>query len=483
MRKTKIWMRAAALLAALLLGGSLCFAEAADVTRQCGFWVSAGKKGNLTDDSFRSSWTYAGSDARLGVELPEGVAGGTLQIGWDFEPSGYRVEEYDAERNLLRERDQTFTFPNIETCVDLLPETKYVFLQMTAPDQDIAELCVYGPGELPEDVHQWDAPVEKADLMVVSTHQDDELIYFGGTIPYYTVAQQRPTAVVYMADCARYRRQEALSGLWAMGVRSYPDFINLKDKRVKSIEEGLKLWGGEEHVLEELVARIRRYRPEVIVTHDLDGEYGHNQHKITSRLMQGAIEAAADATRFPDTAAQYGIWQVKKLYIHLYGENQVNMPWKVPLAELDGRTPLEVARLGYAEHASQQKYFQVEDGGKYDSALFGLAFSTVGQDSGSNDMFENIPTPTPVPTPTPEPTPEPTAVPLPELTVPPTKAAQSPLPSAAPTAAAAPAAEQSASGGMVALLGMLGGAAALGIAVLALEKRARKRRRKHRRRK
>ena len=231
------------------------------------------------------------------------------------------------------------------------------------------------------------------------------------------------------------------------------------------------------------MARIRRYRPEVIVTHDLDGEYGHNQHKITSRLMQGAIEAAADATRFPDTAAQYGIWQVKKLYIHLYGENQVNMPWKVPLAELDGRTPLEVARLGYAEHASQQKYFQVEDGGKYDNALFGLAFSTVGQDSGSNDMFENIPTPTPVPTPTPEPTPEPTAVPLPELTVPPTKAAQSPLPSAAPTAAAAPAAEQSASGGMVALLGMLGGAAALGIAVLALEKRARKRRRKHRRRK
>ena len=483
----KIWRRLASLLLAMaLLGASLCCAEVAtELTRKCGFWVQEGKKGNLTDRNLHTDWTYKGDVARLGIELPEGVAGGTLQIGWDFEPSAYQVEEYDAERNLLRTRDQSLTFPCIESCVDLLPETRYVFLQLDAPDQAIAELRVFGPGELPENVHVWNPPVEKAELMVVSTHQDDELIFFGGTIPYYTVAQNRPTVVVYMANCGRSRRQEALNGLWAMGVRDYPDFINLKDKRVKSIEEGLKLWDGEEHVLEELVARIRHYQPEVIVTHDFDGEYGHNQHKITARLMQDAIDAAADAARFPDTAAQYGAWQVKKLYIHLYGENQVSMPWKVPLEALGGRTPLEVAQLGYAEHASQQKYFQVEDGGKYDNARFGLYFTTVGLDSGINDMFENIPTPTPDPTPTPEitPTPEPTEVPTAE----PTAQIVLPLltaePTAAPTAEPVPTAEQSASGGMGLLLGMLGGAVALGIAVLALEKRARKRRRRHKRRK
>ena len=480
-------MRLASLLLAMLLCGSLCLAEAVDVTRQCAFWVSAGKKGNLTDSSFRSNWEYAGSDARLGVELPDGAAGGTLLIGWDFEPGGYQLEEYDANQSLLRTRDQSFTFPSVETCVDLLPETKYVFLQMTAPDQAIAELRVYGPGELPEGVHSWQAPVEKADLMVVSTHQDDELIYFGGTIPYYTVAQNRPTVVVYMADCGRYRRQEALNGLWAMGVRNYPEFINLTDKRVGSIQEGLKLWGGQEHILEELVARIRRYRPEVIVTHDFDGEYGHNQHKITAGVMQYAIDAAADASRFPDSAAAYGAWQVKKLYIHLYSENQVNMPWKVPLEELGGRTPLEVAQLGYAEHVSQQKYFQVEDGGKYDNSIFGLYFTTVGLDSGINDMFENIPTPTPEITPTPEPTPTPEITPTPVPTAEPTAQIVLPVltaePTAAPTAEPVPAAEQSASTGMGALLGVLGGAVVLGIAVLALEKRAGKRRRKHGRRK
>ena len=480
-------MQIASLLLALLLFGSTCLAEAAEITRQCAFWVSEGKKGNLTDRNLHSDWTYKGDEARLGIELPDSVAGGTLQIGWDFEPSAYQVEEYNAERNLLRTRDSAFSFPCIETCVDLLPETKYVFLQMTAPDQAIAELRVFGPGELPENVHVWNPPVEKAELMVVSTHQDDELIFFGGTIPYYTVAQNRPTVVVYMANCGRSRRQEALSGLWAMGVRNYPQFINLKDKRVTSIEEGLKLWGGQDHVLEELAACIRCYRPEVIVTHDLDGEYGHNQHKITARLMQQAIDAAADASRFPESAAAYGTWQVKKLYIHLYGENQVNMPWKVPLEELGGRTPLEVARLGYAEHTSQQKYFQVEDGGKYDNSIFGLYFTTVGLDSGVNDMFENIPTPTPEITPTPEPTPTPEITPTPVPTAEPTAQIVLPVltaePTAAPTAEPVPAAEQSASTGMGALLGVLGGAVVLGIAVLALEKRAGKRRRKHGRRK
>ena len=269
-----------------------------------------------------------------------------------------------------------------------------------------------------------------------------------------------------------------------MGVRNYPEFINLKDKRVDSIQEGIELWGGQDHILEELVARIRRFRPEVIVTHDFDGEYGHNQHKITAMVMQAAIDAAADPSRFPDSAAQYGTWQVKKLYIHLYGENQVHMPWKVPLEELGGRTPLEVARVGYAEHKSQQEYYQVNDGGKYDNALFGLYFSTVGLDSGANDMFENIPTPTPEPTATPEitPTPIPTEVPTAEPTAEVALPVLTAEPTATPTAEPVPAVEQSASGGMGLLLGVLGGAMALGVTVLSLEMRARKRRRNKRRR-
>ena len=82
---------------------------------------------------------------------------------------------------------------------------------------------------------------------------------------------------------------------------------------------------------------------------------------------------------------------MKKLYLHLYGENQLHMDWRTPLESLGGLSPLEVARRGYAMHKSQQKYYQVEDGGKYDNALFGLYSTTVGPDTpGRNDFFENV---------------------------------------------------------------------------------------------
>ena len=144
-------------------------------------------------------------------------------------------------------------------------------------------------------------------------------------------------------------------------------------------------------MIEQLVERIRRFRPEVIVTHDLNGEYGHNQHKITARVMQAAIEAAADSSRFPDSAQRYGAWQTKKLYLHLYGENRLYMDWQTPCDALDGRTPLETAQLGYSMHVSQHKYYQVVAGGAYDNAAYGLSYSTVGLDTaGRNDMFEHI---------------------------------------------------------------------------------------------
>ena len=273
----------------------------------------------------------------------------------------------------------------------LMPETRLIQLKMTARDQGISNIAVYSAGMLPADVQTWLPPVEKADMMVFSTHQDDEVIFLGGTIPYADVVCNRPTITVYMTNCSRDRRREALECLWEMGSRHYPEFINLKDEKVDSIKAGVKLWGGKDNILKEMVERIRRYKPEVIVTQDLDGEYGHNQHKIMARAMQPAIEAAADPNQFPDSYNEYGAWQVKKLYLHLYKENQLRMDWVSPREELGGLSLLEVARNGMEKHASQTKYYKVKDGGEYDNALYGLALTTVGEDVQKNDFFENIP--------------------------------------------------------------------------------------------
>lgn len=378
------------ILGAIPAGAEQAAATAQDITRKCQFKVTEGYRGRMTDDDVRTYWEYKKTGAYVAVKLPEGAEAGWVRIEWLFDPTGFDLIEYDAGLNELRQRNQDDTFPNIYTLFDLLPETRYIQLKMTAKNQKVCTVKVYSKGELPRSVQAWNPPVLKADVMLVSTHQDDELIFMGGTIPYYATALKKPTVVVYMANCTRYRRMEALNSLWKMGVRDYPEFINLQDSRVDSLKKAVALWGGKEAILSVLVERIRRFKPEVIVTHDLNGEYGHNQHKVTARAMSYAIEAAADPTRFPESFELYGAWQVKKLYLHLYGKNQIMMDWETKLDSLAGYSPLKVAQIGMKEQASQLKYYSVKSHGKYDNAKFGLYMTTVGEDVAKNDFLENI---------------------------------------------------------------------------------------------
>ncbi len=365
--------------------------QAKNITKQCKLKVSEGSKDRLTNGKVGSPWKYDHADAWIGVQIPDGVTPGAIRIEWMFDPTNYELTEYDASQNPIRTRTQADTFPSIYTMYALDPQTKSIKLTLKEKGQSVSNLAVYSAGVLPSDVQTWLPPVEKADMMVFSTHQDDEVIFLGGTIPYSDVVCNRPTITVYMTNCSRERRREALECLWEMGTRHYPEFINLEDEKVSSIEKGVKLWGGTDNILKEIVARIRRYKPEVIVTQDLDGEYGHNQHKIMARAMEPAIKAAADPTQFPDSYNLYGAWQVKKLYLHLYKENQLRMDWTSPQDAFNGESLLEVARRGMEKHASQTKYYKVKDGGEYDNALYGLALTTVGEDVEKNDFFENIP--------------------------------------------------------------------------------------------
>ncbi len=60
------------------------------------------------------------------------------------------------------------------------------------------------------------------------------------------------------------------------------------------------------------VAVLREVRPQVVITYDPDGEYGHPDHVMTHRVAMAAVEAAAD----PAYAAIDGAppWQVAKVY-------------------------------------------------------------------------------------------------------------------------------------------------------------------------
>jgi len=83
---------------------------------------------------------------------------------------------------------------------------------------------------------------------------------------------------------------------------------------------------------------------------------------------------------------------VKKLYLHLYKENEIVMDWRKPLDFFDGKTAFDMAEAGFKCHKSQQSNgMTVEDTGRYANNLFGLYYTAVGNDVLKNDLFENIP--------------------------------------------------------------------------------------------
>ncbi len=256
----------------------------------------------------------------------------------------------------------------------------------------LREIYVFAPGEgLPEQAGAWQPAWEKADLLVIAAHPDDELLWFGGTIPTYAGELGYAVQVMYMTCGQPSRRLELLGGLWECGVRNYPDIGDFYDGHAKSMAAVYKKWGEDETYL-RIVRAIRRYRPEVIVTHDINGEYGHYQHMVTSDAVYTAVQLAADETYDEQSVQAYGAWQVKKLYRHLGKTPTTVMDWSTPLSAFDGATGMEVASRAFALHVSQAvaDWKVAAKGSRSDSTLYTLCYSTVGEDATGNDFFEHI---------------------------------------------------------------------------------------------
>lgn len=388
------WM--AALLAALTtitLGPfrpALALPDVAEgITSKCKITVSEGDAAVLTDKTMKTHWAPVAGRGVITIELPDQPAGG-LSVSWFEEPEDFLISAKDKNGSECNRYARGSGFVKIKDYFELAPNVRKITIEVNSTKDAVSELSVFSQGALPASVQVWDDPVKKADFMVVSAHQDDELLWFSGAIPEYAVDRGKRTVVVYMANCGRLRRKEAMDGLWAMGVKNHPVFNNFVDKRSCDLQEGLDLWGGEDKVVGKLVENIRQYKPSVVLSHDLNGEYGHGGHRATAYAVQKAVEAAQDKDKYPDSAAKYGVWQVKKLYLHLYPDNQITMDWNQPLEAFGGKTGYEMACIGYAQHQSQQGFYQMQQGGQYDNTKFGLAYTSVGEDADKNDFFEHV---------------------------------------------------------------------------------------------
>ena len=344
--------------------------EAEDITSQISL------PSNLTDRDLST----AVSDAAIQIHSPVPVRG--VYLVWNQVPETLSLQfgEGSAVTYSSGFLHQYLTVNNLED-FSLFWEDKNAAL---------AEIYIFSEGKLPGWVQVWKEPCSKADLLLLPAHADDEHLFFGGTIPVYAGQRGLAVQVAYMTFHTKDRWHELLDGLWTAGDTHYPVIPPFKDLYCETYEQAQNLYD-EDAILEYYVELIRKFKPEAVIGHDLNGEYGHGAHMLSARMLAKALERSGDASFFPDSYADYGGWNVKKCYLHLYEKNKVVLLWDEPLSAFGGKTGAEVAKESYAKHVSQQGFFKFSVTGGMGCAYFGLYRSIVGSDDVGNDFLENIP--------------------------------------------------------------------------------------------
>jgi LmbE family N-acetylglucosaminyl deacetylase len=270
-------------------------------------------------------------------------------------------------------------------------------------------------------------PEMKMDIMVIAAHPDDEAIFFGGAIPYYAQVLKKNIILVNMTTDwltrtgerkknSYIREEELREASIRYGLKQEPIFALLQqNNKFWPIEGTWDRWSdyvrnsrgiaeGKYRSSRFLAEQIRKYKPDVIMTHGLNGEYDNPDHQATAFSAIAAFDLAAGKETILDdgeTPSLYlsaegvsgEIWQVKKLYLHYsadHSETGINHLfhdyWEdKSIAE---SSPRETANYGLKAHSSQGEHFvsSVYDNrgrasfSRYPSELWTLYRSEVGAD-------------------------------------------------------------------------------------------------------
>jgi N-acetyl-1-D-myo-inositol-2-amino-2-deoxy-alpha-D-glucopyranoside deacetylase len=174
-------------------------------------------------------------------------------------------------------------------------------------------------------------------LLLVHAHPDDESINNGATMARYAAegahvtlvtctrgerGEVIPDALAHLAGdpdlLGAHRLRELAAAMGTLGVTDvrllggpgrYRDsgMMGLPDN-----EDPDCLWQADlDEAAGHLVEVIREVRPQVLVTYDDNGGYGHPDHIKAHRIAMRAAELAADATAFP---AAGEAWEIAKVY-------------------------------------------------------------------------------------------------------------------------------------------------------------------------
>jgi N-acetyl-1-D-myo-inositol-2-amino-2-deoxy-alpha-D-glucopyranoside deacetylase len=224
-------------------------------------------------------------------------------------------------------------------------------------------------------------------LLLVHAHPDDESIGTGATIARYAAEGARVTLVTctlgelgevippelaYLAgDGARlgaHRITELAAACAALGVADQR-FLGGPGRWRDSGMMGLpandspgSFWRADVAEAGAVLAGIlREVRPQVLVTYDENGFYGHPDHIQAHRVARQAVRLAAAAGPVPGPApGGAGPWQVAKFYVTALPRSVAaadGLPHSVPdeqvTTEIDGTAYLAAKTAALRAHATQ----------------------------------------------------------------------------------------------------------------------------------
>ena len=155
-------------------------------------------------------------------------------------------------------------------------------------------------------------------LVAIYAHPDDETFGVGGTmaryadqgVPLTMVCATRGEVGEIAAGSAAtpetlgvFREQELRDAMAILGVTDVR-FLDYRDSGMKGTDDNRDprafMNAPPLDVVASLVRVIRERRPDVIVTWDESGGYGHPDHVATHHHATAAFRAASDAAQFPD---------------------------------------------------------------------------------------------------------------------------------------------------------------------------------------
>jgi mycothiol conjugate amidase Mca len=171
---------------------------------------------------------------------------------------------------------------------------------------------------------------EPLTIMAVHAHPDDEAIGTGGIIARYAdegvrtvlvtctggeVGEIADPSMATPENLAEVRERELRAACEILGIADL-ELLGYRDSGMAGTPDNEHPRAFARADLDEatgrLVGLVRRYRPQVLVTYDENGFYGHPDHIQANRIAVRAFRAAGDPSAYPELGLE--AWAPLKLY-------------------------------------------------------------------------------------------------------------------------------------------------------------------------